>query len=181
MVEERIGGRLVLNQPAGHLEDRETLLEAVVRETREETAWRFHPEALVGVYLWRNPVNERSFLRFAFCGTVDDHQPKQPLDIGIVRALWMTHEQLLAQPARLRSPLVLRCLDDFLRGSRQPLEIRGQPGPRDATASRTPSSTCRRESRRSRPAYNPRRVKPALKESSSACPAAWTPPFPRCC
>ena len=122
MVEERVSGRLVLNQPAGHLEDRETLLEAAVRETREETAWRFHPEALVGVYLWRSPVTERSFLRFAFCGTVDDHQPTLPLDIGIVRALWMSHEQLLAQPARLRSPLVLRCLDDFLLGKRQPLE-----------------------------------------------------------
>jgi 8-oxo-dGTP pyrophosphatase MutT (NUDIX family) len=123
MVEERISGKLVFNQPAGHLEDRESLVEAVIRETREETAWRFHPEALVGIYLWRNPENERSFLRFAFCGTVDDHQPKLPLDIGIVRAVWMTHEQLLAQPARLRSPLVLRCLDDFLRGSRQPLDL----------------------------------------------------------
>ena len=122
MVEERIRGRLVLNQPAGHLEDRETLLEAVIRETREETAWRFHPEALVGVYLWRNPVDERSFLRFAFCGAVDDHQPKLPLDIGIVRTVWMTAEQLQAQTPRLRSPLVLRCLEDFLRGARQPLE-----------------------------------------------------------
>jgi len=122
MVEERISGKLVFNQPAGHLEDHESLVEAVIRETREETAWRFHPEALVGIYLWRNPENDRSFLRFAFCGTVDDHQPKLPLDIGIVRAVWMTHEQLLAQPARLRSPLVLRCLDDFLRGSRQPLD-----------------------------------------------------------
>ena len=122
MVEERAGGRLVLNQPAGHLEDRETLLEAVIRETREETAWRFHPEALVGVYLWRNPADERSFLRFAFCGSVDDHQPTRPLDIGIVRTAWMSHEQLLAQTPRLRSPMVMRCLDDFLRGSRQPLE-----------------------------------------------------------
>ncbi|HEU5136342.1 MAG TPA: NUDIX hydrolase [Steroidobacteraceae bacterium] len=122
MVEERISGRLVLNQPAGHLEDRESLVEAVVRETREETAWRFHPEALVGVYLWRNPVNERTFMRFAFCGTADGHEPTQPLDIGIVRAVWMTHEQLVAQPARLRSPLVLRCLEDFLAGKRQPLE-----------------------------------------------------------
>jgi 8-oxo-dGTP pyrophosphatase MutT (NUDIX family) len=128
MVEERICGRLVLNQPAGHLEDRETLIEAVVRETREETAWRFHPQALVGTYLWRNPDNERSYLRFAFCGIVDDHQPKLPLDIGIVRAVWMTHEQLMAQPARLRSPMVLRCLDDFLRGSRQPLETVGTVG-----------------------------------------------------
>jgi 8-oxo-dGTP pyrophosphatase MutT (NUDIX family) len=132
MVEERISGRLVLNQPAGHLEDGETLIEAAVRETREETAWRFHPEALVGVYLWRNPVNERSFLRFAFCGTVDDHQPTLPLDIGIVRAVWMSHEQLLAQPARLRSPLVLRCLDDFLNGKRQPLETVATVGLEDA-------------------------------------------------
>jgi 8-oxo-dGTP pyrophosphatase MutT (NUDIX family) len=122
MVEERIAGRLVLNQPAGHLEDGETLIEAVVRETREETAWRFHPEALVGVYLWRNPVDGRSFLRFAFCGTVDDHQPKLPLDIGIVRAVWLSSEQLAARAPQLRSPLVMRCLDDFLQGVRQPLE-----------------------------------------------------------
>jgi 8-oxo-dGTP pyrophosphatase MutT (NUDIX family) len=100
MVEEKIAGRLVFNQPAGHLEDRETLLEAVIRETREETAWRLIPEALVGIYLWRNPDNGRSFLRFAFCGGVDDHQPSQPL----------------------RSPLVLRCLDDYLLGRRQPLD-----------------------------------------------------------
>jgi 8-oxo-dGTP pyrophosphatase MutT (NUDIX family) len=132
MVEERIAGNLVLNQPAGHLEDRETLIEAVVRETREETAWRFHPEALVGVYLWRSPVTERSFLRFAFCGTVDDHQPKLPLDIGIVRTVWMPREQLVAQTPRLRSPLVLRCLDDFLRGSRQPLDSVASLGLDDA-------------------------------------------------
>jgi 8-oxo-dGTP pyrophosphatase MutT (NUDIX family) len=122
MVEERIEGRLVLNQPAGHLEDGETLLEAVVRETREETAWRLHPQALVGAYLWRNPDSGRSFLRFAFCGTVDDHRPSQPLDAGIVRAPWLSEEQLRAQPARLRSPLVLRCLDDYLQGKRHPLE-----------------------------------------------------------
>jgi 8-oxo-dGTP pyrophosphatase MutT (NUDIX family) len=122
MVEERIDGRLVLNQPAGHLEDGETLLEAVIRETREETAWRLHPQALVGAYLWRSPESGRSFLRFAFCGPVDDHRPAQPLDTGIVRAPWFTEEQLRAQAARLRSPLVLRCLDDYLLGKRHPLE-----------------------------------------------------------
>ena len=122
LVEERIQGRLVLNQPAGHLEDRETLIEAAIRETREETAWRFHPEALVGTYLWRNPVNGRGFLRFAFCGEVDDHQPRQPLDTGIVRALWLTPAELQAQPARQRSPLVTRCIEDFLLGRRQPLD-----------------------------------------------------------
>ena len=122
MVEERILGRLVLNQPAGHLEDGETLVDAVIRETREETAWRFRPDALVGTYLWRSPVDGRSFLRFAFCGTVDDHHAQQPLDEGIQRTLWMTHEQLLAQPSRLRSPMVLRCLQDFLLGKRQALD-----------------------------------------------------------
>jgi 8-oxo-dGTP pyrophosphatase MutT (NUDIX family) len=122
IVEERISGRLVLNQPAGHLEDAETLIEAAVREAREETAWRFKPAAMVGTYLWRNPANGRSYLRFAFCGSVDDHQPQQPLDNGIVRAVWLSHEQLRVQPDRLRSPLVLRCVDDYLLGNRQPLE-----------------------------------------------------------
>lgn len=121
-VEERVRGELVLNQPAGHLEDRETLIEAAVRETREETAWRFHPEALVGTYLWRNPLNGRSFLRFAFCGTVDDHHPQQALDTGIARPLWLSPAELEAQPARLRSPLVMRCIEDFLQGRRQPLD-----------------------------------------------------------
>lgn len=122
IVEERITGRLVLNQPAGHLEDGETLIDAVIRETREETAWRFKPDALVGTYLWRSPVDGRSFLRFAFCGTVDEHHAHQPLDTGIQRTLWLAHEQLLAQSSRLRSPLVLRCLQDYLLGKRQALD-----------------------------------------------------------
>jgi 8-oxo-dGTP pyrophosphatase MutT (NUDIX family) len=122
VVEERISGRLVLNQPAGHLEAGETLVEAAVREAREETAWRFTPAAMIGTYLWRNPDNGRSYLRFAFSGSVDDHRPQQSLDTGIVRALWLTHDQLLAQPHRLRSPLVLRCIDDYLLGKSQPLD-----------------------------------------------------------
>jgi 8-oxo-dGTP pyrophosphatase MutT (NUDIX family) len=122
VVEERIAGRLVLNQPAGHLEDGETLLQAAIRETREETAWSFAPRALVGTYLWRNLENGRSFLRFAFCGEVDDHRPRQPLDKGIIRALWLTQADLQAQAARLRSPLVMRCIDDFLSGKLHSLE-----------------------------------------------------------
>jgi 8-oxo-dGTP pyrophosphatase MutT (NUDIX family) len=122
MVEERIDRKLVFNQPAGHLEDGETLLAAAIREAREETAWRFAPQALVGTYLWRNPENGRSFLRFAFCGEVDDHRPRQALDRGIVRALWLTRAELQSQAARLRSPLVMRCIDDFLGGQRHPLD-----------------------------------------------------------
>ena len=122
MVEERISGKLVLNQPAGHLEDGETLVGAAVREAREETAWHFQPQALVGTYLWRNPANGRGFLRFAFCGDVEDYRPRQPLDKGIVRATWLSRDELLAQPSRLRSPLVMRCIDDFLSGKRQPLD-----------------------------------------------------------
>lgn len=121
-VEELISGKLVINQPAGHLEVAETLLDAVVRETREETAWRFSPEALVGTYLWRSPADGRSFLRFAFCGEVDDHRPSQSLDAGIVRAVWLSPDELNQEPQRLRSPLVMRCVDDYLRGRRQPLE-----------------------------------------------------------
>lgn len=122
LVEELINERLVLNQPAGHLEAEETLLAAVIRETREETAWRFVPQAVVGTYLWRGASDGRSFLRFAFCGDVDDHRPHQSLDQGIVRAVWLTPEEMLAHRERLRSPMVMRCVDDFLRGARQPLD-----------------------------------------------------------
>ena len=122
VVEERINDKLVLNQPAGHVEHGETLLEAVVREAREETAWHFEPRALLGAYLWRNPRNGRHTLRFAFTGTVRDHKPDQPLDEPIVTTLWLTRAQLMERELRLRSPLVLRCVDDYLSGARQALE-----------------------------------------------------------
>lgn len=122
VVEEKINYQLVLNQPAGHVEHGETLLEAVIREAREETAWRFEPQALLGAYLWRNPANGRSTLRFAFSGTVSDHKPNQPLDTGIVTTHWLTRAQLVEREVRLRSPLVLRCVDDYIAGARQPLE-----------------------------------------------------------
>ena len=80
VVEERINRRLLFNQPAGHVEPGETLLAAVVREAREETAWRFEPQALLGVYLWHNPTSRREILRFAFTGCVRDHDPAQRLD-----------------------------------------------------------------------------------------------------
>jgi len=133
LVEERINHRLVFNQPAGHVEANETLLEAVVREAREETAWRFVPRALLGAYRWRNRAF-REILRFAFIGEVADHDEMQRLDRGIVRTHWLTRDELSEREPRLRSPLVLRCVDDYLAGRRLPLEpvgyfdLRSAPG-----------------------------------------------------
>ena len=122
-VEERVGGKLVINQPAGHLESGENLIEAVVRETLEETAWHFEPEALVGIYLWRQPQNGSTFLRFSFAGRVSGHDTRLDLDDGIERALWLTRDQIISQQPRLRSPMVLRGVDDFLAGQRIPLAV----------------------------------------------------------
>ena len=122
VVEERINRRLVFNQPAGHVERGETLLAAVVRETREETAWGFQPQALVGVYIWRNPSSGRGYMRFAFTGNVMDHDAAQALDRGIVGAHWLSREDLLQRQSQLRSPLVMRCIEDYLGGTRLPLE-----------------------------------------------------------
>jgi len=118
VVEERIGDAIVFNQPAGHVEDGESIIAAVVRETLEETAWQMLPRHLVGLYLWRNPVNGRSTLRVAISGDLVAHEASRRLDHGILAAHWMSREALLAQPNRLRSPLVLRCIDDYLAGRR---------------------------------------------------------------
>jgi 8-oxo-dGTP pyrophosphatase MutT (NUDIX family) len=121
VVEERIDNRLVINQPAGHVEPGETLLEAVVREVREETAWLFTAKELVGVYLWRRPDTGRMTKRFTFTGTVTDHRPDQALDEGIITTHWLTRAELEGREPELRSPLVLRCIEDYLAGRRQPL------------------------------------------------------------
>jgi 8-oxo-dGTP pyrophosphatase MutT (NUDIX family) len=122
IVEERISNRLVFNQPAGHVESGETILDALVREVREETAWAFLPAAFLGVYLWSNPANGRATLRFSFSGAVADHDATLTLDRAIVRTHWLSRAQLIERTARLRSPLVLRCLDDYLSGRRLPLD-----------------------------------------------------------
>lgn len=121
LVEEWAGDALVWNQPAGHLDADESLVAAAIRETREETGYRFVPEALVGVYLWRHPADGLTFLRVAFTGRVEG-EPCRELDPDIVRAHWRTREELAAAGAPLRSPLVLRCVDDFLAGRRMPLD-----------------------------------------------------------
>src|SRR6185437_12316720 len=110
VVEERISRRLVINQPAGHVEPGETLLDAIVREVREETAWLFTPDELLGVYLWRHPATGRTTKRFAFTGAVTDHRDGQPLDKGIIATHWLTRAELKGREQQLRSPLVLRCV-----------------------------------------------------------------------
>lgn len=121
LVEEEADDGLVLNQPAGHLDEGESLVEAVVRETLEETAWHFAPEALVGVYRWPHPAQGVTYLRFAFTGRLLRHEPGRPLDRGIARVLWLTREEAARQAHRHRSPQVLRCIDDYLAGERYPL------------------------------------------------------------
>ncbi len=114
---------MVLNQPAGHLDEGESLIDAVVRETLEETAWRFEPQSLLGVYRWPHPRNGCTYLRFAFAGTVTAHEPERALDHGIVRAVWMTPDEIRASRARHRSPQVERCVNDYLAGQRYPLSL----------------------------------------------------------
>jgi 8-oxo-dGTP pyrophosphatase MutT (NUDIX family) len=122
-VEERAGGRVVLNQPAGHLENGETLIEAVARETLEETGWVFVPEAVIGLYVWQPEHGARSFLRISFAGRLTVHDPDRPLDRGILRTRWLDPVQLAELRPRHRSPLVARCVDDYLAGIRYPLEL----------------------------------------------------------
>jgi len=112
-----------LNQPAGHLESGESLIEAVIRETNEETAWQFEPSALVGIYRWQHPTKQRTYIRYCFTGTVSNHDPEQKLDDDIHQALWLTHDELLARLADFRSPLVLDCIDDYLAGQRYSLNL----------------------------------------------------------
>jgi 8-oxo-dGTP pyrophosphatase MutT (NUDIX family) len=120
IVEENVRGERVLNQPAGHLEPDETLVDAARRETREETGWSVAIEHLVGIYQWTSASGEH-FLRFAFAARAVDHDPLQPLDTGIVRALWLDRDEIATAPARPRSPLVLQCIDDWSAGRRLPL------------------------------------------------------------
>jgi 8-oxo-dGTP pyrophosphatase MutT (NUDIX family) len=123
VVEERSkSGRLVLNQPAGHLEQGESLVDAVVRESFEETGHRFTPSHLVGFYLWRNEAGNNTYLRVAFCGSALPPPGAAELDDGIVATHWLTRSQLLSRQSQLRSPMVMRCIDDYLAGRRYPLD-----------------------------------------------------------
>jgi 8-oxo-dGTP pyrophosphatase MutT (NUDIX family) len=121
-VQERAARRVVLNQPAGHLEPGESLVEAVVREAREETGRAFIPQSVTGLYLWQGPAG-RTVLRVAFAGRVGERSADARLDRAIIRTLWLDREQLRARASEHRSPLVQLCVEDYLRGVRYPLEM----------------------------------------------------------
>jgi 8-oxo-dGTP pyrophosphatase MutT (NUDIX family) len=122
LVEERIDGRLVLNQPAGHLDPGESLVAACRREVLEETAHRFEPAGLVGVYRWHYAAKDVTFLRFCFVGKILSREDR-PLDKEIVRLHWLTPDELRRRKAEHRSPLVQKCVDDYLAGRRFPLDF----------------------------------------------------------
>ena len=123
LVEELTSQGLKLNQPAGHLEANESLLEAVIRETREESAYVFEPQHLIGVYRWHANSTDTTFLRFAYSGRILAHHVGQALDQGIVRTVWMTVEEIRTSASHHRSPLILQCVEDYLAGKRYPLEL----------------------------------------------------------
>ena len=122
-VEEQIDNKMTLNQPAGHLENNESLIDAVIRETQEETAWQFSPRSLVGIYRWQAAASGETYIRYCFAGNVSNHKPNQALDPDIHQALWLDHDEFLTRQADCRSPLVLDCMQDYLAGQRYPLSL----------------------------------------------------------
>lgn len=123
LVEEETESGLAFNQPAGHLEQGEALVDAVVREALEETAYHIKPTHLVGIYNWQHPTKDVTYLRFAFAGELRGWEAERKLDEGIVAARWLTLGEVKATQARHRSPLILRCIEDLLAGKRYPLDL----------------------------------------------------------
>jgi 8-oxo-dGTP pyrophosphatase MutT (NUDIX family) len=122
LVEEETSEGVRLNQPAGHLEPNESIVDAAVRETLEETAFEFAPDKLIGIYRWSKQGGALSYLRFAFSGHLGAHDPARSLDTGILRTVWLSKDEILASVTRHRSPLVLRCVEDYLVGRRYAID-----------------------------------------------------------
>jgi len=123
LIEEDTAHGRLFNQPAGHLEPGESLIHAVARETLEESAYTFEPTGLLGVYQYHSDADGVTYMRFAFTGKIVGHDAGRALDKGNVRAAWLTPEEIRRDASRHRSPLVMRCVDDFLAGRRYPLDV----------------------------------------------------------
>jgi 8-oxo-dGTP pyrophosphatase MutT (NUDIX family) len=123
LVEEHTDRGRLFNQPAGHLDPGESLVRAVARETLEETACNFEPTGLLGVYQYHSGADDVTYIRFAFTGKITGPEAGRPLDTGIIRAVWLTPQEIRRDAARHRSPLVMRCIVDYLAGRRFPLDI----------------------------------------------------------
>ena len=125
LVEEDTGQEphTVFNQPAGHLEEGESLINAVIRETLEETGYDFNPTAVTGVYRWIEPNSGETYLRVCFTGELGQYYPDLELDNGIVGPRWVTEGELAQLGPCLRSPLVKRCIEDYQAGKRFPLSL----------------------------------------------------------
>ena len=123
MVEEAVNGRMMFNQPAGHLEDGESLCAAAVRETLEETGWSVELQHLIGVQQWRSTEHGDAVLRFSFAARPLHHHVERALDADIARVWWLTRAEIAALGDQLRSPLILRSIDAWLAGQRLPLEV----------------------------------------------------------
>lgn len=122
IVEENIDDHVVYNQPAGHLEANESLQDAAIRETLEETGWQVDLQAIIGVYLYQID-QQTTYQRTCFLATPDQHDASRPLDKPIVQALWLTRDEINALQPQLRSPLVMKCIDDYLQGHYYPLSL----------------------------------------------------------
>jgi len=124
MVEEHKNGRTVFNQPAGHVENQETIHAAIIREVKEETAWDFMPEFIVGVYKWRKQDVDTTYIRVCFAGHVSNHDPEQALDNGILAANWLSYTDITALDAQqIRSPMVSTCINDYRHKAKYPLGL----------------------------------------------------------
>lgn len=123
VVEEMNEGRAVFNQPAGHIDEDEKVLDAVIRETLEETRWKVKPVELLGIYINKAKFNNVTYYRFCYICEPIEEVVSAVLDKGIIGAHWLTIEELRAQPEKLRSPMVLKCYEDYLKGQRYPMEV----------------------------------------------------------